>query len=81
MIPHRPPDALRQKIKRDLNMGVLIAHCSLLVAIDSRGDTCRQYSALTLIIVLTFIEIEHSSKESIFALMCVRKASNMIVGR
>jgi hypothetical protein len=31
MIPHRPPYVLRQKVKRDLNMGVLIACCYRLI--------------------------------------------------
>jgi hypothetical protein len=41
----------------------------------------QQYSTPTLIIVLTFIKMDHSSNECIFALMRVKRDSSKAVGR
>lgn len=58
-------------------------HCNFWVAMLSnivkQGDMHRHYYFPTLVVVLTFREIEHSSNGCIFALMLVIRDSSMLV--
>ena len=79
--------ALQQRVKRDCNIDVPIAHCyrtkeALLqllgCTIVLQGDMQWHYDLPILVVVLILSEIEHSSNECIFASMLVKRASSMV---